>query len=464
MATRTRNTRQPRPRQAQPRRHPALGRRGTVAVMVAAVGIPGLLAFAGLAVEVGNWYLIRRQAQTAADLAALAGVAVKGGQVTADAATKARNAAIGTAAVNGFDDAHADITVTVNPPPTAGTYANNANAVEVLISRTVRGQFLDAFMPGNGFTRTVSARGLALLTNTGAPCVNAKKQVRIASVSNARFENCLVQSNGTASDALLMDSSSTIEGDFSSSGGCSGSNCNDKKLTVQLNAPQLQNPFADLDSITPPNSTVLTKPANTTYDFPNNAKMTPGVYRGGSSGRFTSNGTNTLTTYKLASRSSVTLTSGTYYFHNANLALESMSTLKCEGCTFVFTGDSPAQVGTLSIKSNSSLHLTAPPLTGGDTGLGGMLFVRAGGTAGDGSNPGVEFSSNSSLHLAGGQYFGESYVKYHSNSSGGGKLCNGMVAGTVDFTSSSSVHVSLDGCQDGNYRVPRNTPQAYLVE
>jgi hypothetical protein len=254
-------------------------------------------------------------------------------------------------------------------------------------------------------------------------------------------------------------------------GQCSGNNCTTYASKIRTRVAAAQNPFADLDSITPPGSTLYTGSASQVLDkTPAGAQWTasnfkPGVYRGHSTGSWSSSsGSNTLTTYKLASRSSLTLTPGTYYFHNANLVVESNSTLTCDGCTFVFTGDSPSKVGTLSIKSNSSLTLKAPSLTSGDPGLGGMLFVRAGGTTGQEGKPAVDITSNSSFTASGGQYFGNSYTRWGSNSSNNADLCNGMVTGTLDMSSTSSTTMSVAGCATSNWRTPQIASEVFLVE
>lgn len=84
------------------------GERGYVLVMSALLMLP-LLAFAGFAVDVGSWYLYANRMQRAADAAALAGV------VWMPNDERAEQVALETAKANGFDDAAADIAVTVTP-------------------------------------------------------------------------------------------------------------------------------------------------------------------------------------------------------------------------------------------------------------------------------------------------------------------------------------------------------------
>ena len=91
------------------RRRTALkGERGYVLIMSALLMLP-LLAFAGFAVDIGSWYMYANRMQRAADAAALAGV------VWMPNDERAEQVALETAKANGFDDAAADIVVTVTP-------------------------------------------------------------------------------------------------------------------------------------------------------------------------------------------------------------------------------------------------------------------------------------------------------------------------------------------------------------
>src|SRR5438876_4619844 len=83
-----------------------------------------LLAFVGMAFDVGYLQWSRRRAQTAADAAALAGAwAVQsGGPGTTEGKYSSK--------INGFEDGVNGVTVTINNPPLSGSYAGTAGAVE----------------------------------------------------------------------------------------------------------------------------------------------------------------------------------------------------------------------------------------------------------------------------------------------------------------------------------------------
>ena len=77
---------------------PLKGERGYVLIMSALLMLP-LLAFAGFAVDIGSWYTYANRMQRAADAAALAGV------VWMPNDERAEQVALDTAKANGFDDA-----------------------------------------------------------------------------------------------------------------------------------------------------------------------------------------------------------------------------------------------------------------------------------------------------------------------------------------------------------------------
>ncbi|MCU0267749.1 MAG: pilus assembly protein TadG-related protein, partial [Acidimicrobiales bacterium] len=87
---------------------PLVGDGGYVVALTGLLILP-LIAAVGLAVDLGAWYARAAQMQKAADAAALAGAAYLPDEGLAAIRAQA------VAAQNGFDDADADITVTVTP-------------------------------------------------------------------------------------------------------------------------------------------------------------------------------------------------------------------------------------------------------------------------------------------------------------------------------------------------------------
>ncbi|MEA2007723.1 MAG: pilus assembly protein TadG-related protein [Chloroflexota bacterium] len=100
-------------------------------IVLIALALVGLMAFAALAIDGGMVYSDRRQAQNAADAAALAGAYAKiwGNNWSEAALTRAEE--------NNFNDNGTSNTVTVNNPPASGPYAGDDEYVQVFIEAHV---------------------------------------------------------------------------------------------------------------------------------------------------------------------------------------------------------------------------------------------------------------------------------------------------------------------------------------
>jgi uncharacterized membrane protein len=129
----------------------------TVMTALAMAVLLGLVAFA---TDIGLFLIAKRQMQTAADSAAMAGAAeINYGDVTA--------AAQADSAQNGFTNGSNGVTVAVNAP-TTGPHKANAGYVEVIVSQSQPTIFMKILNRG---AMVVSARAVA--TNVPAPsCVN----------------------------------------------------------------------------------------------------------------------------------------------------------------------------------------------------------------------------------------------------------------------------------------------------
>jgi hypothetical protein len=122
-----------------------------------ALVLPVLLGFMALGVDAANFYLERREAQSAADLAALAGV-----KSLPSNAKQARNDACAVAELNDYTTSS-----TYPCPPVIVTtpYASADTRIEVVVDETVDTFFmpiLSFFASGDFSSRTISARAVAL--------------------------------------------------------------------------------------------------------------------------------------------------------------------------------------------------------------------------------------------------------------------------------------------------------------
>ena len=170
-------SRMPRPRSrlgSRPDRRK--GKDGQIIVLFA-LCLVAIIAMAGLLIDGGMAWSNRRQAQAAADTAALAAAQAASGGTMTDAETKAR----AIAAVNGFGagkdcagnalpDSLDGVTkdgVTVNRPPLSGQHIGDTGFVEVVTTRAMHTAFAGAIgMP----CWMVSARAVASIKSQVATC------------------------------------------------------------------------------------------------------------------------------------------------------------------------------------------------------------------------------------------------------------------------------------------------------
>ncbi len=106
------------------------------ALIIVVLAIVALAGMAGLVVDGGNVFLDRRNAQNAADSAALAAALKRGRGEQNVAAT-----ALSSAAQNGYNNNGTSNIVEVHYPPASGPYKNNAEYIQVIITSRVKTTF-----------------------------------------------------------------------------------------------------------------------------------------------------------------------------------------------------------------------------------------------------------------------------------------------------------------------------------
>jgi Flp pilus assembly protein TadG len=153
-------------------------RRGAVAVAVAIL-LPVLIGFAGIGIEVGLWFAVQRQNQSAADAAAISAAleyAEKGGTTNLSAATAA---ATTTATYNLFNTSPPN-TITVSLCYNfTGSSCNTGggtipNAVQVVLTQPLNTTFAN-FVNVN--TVTITTRAIAAISS---PCSGSPQCVYLA--------------------------------------------------------------------------------------------------------------------------------------------------------------------------------------------------------------------------------------------------------------------------------------------
>jgi hypothetical protein len=358
--------------------------RGQVMVLVA-IALVALVGFVALAVDMGFMWGARRRMQSAADAAAQAGA------IASRESQNVTTAADDTASLNGFTNGASGVTLTVNNPY-AGCGAS-ANCVQVIIDQPQPTYFLRALGIS---TIDVKASAASGTINSGA-CVYALSPSAspglLVQGSTSVSLSCGTVVNSTQSPAAQCKGAA---GSFTATavsvaGSVSGSCFTPSPITGTSETPD---PFSYLGS----------QPAcSGSATFTPNVSG-PGSYCGG---------------ITLHGNSNVTLSSGTYNLGSGGLTINGSTTFSGTGVTFITSG-------TVSIKGNATLTLSAP--TSG-TYKGVLFWDTSSGTS--------DFSGASSATMDGAFYFPNGTLVYTGDSSASGYTV--IAAGTLQFKGNASL-------------------------
>lgn len=327
-------------------RSDARWRRGTVTVWVL-LGLTAIVGVLALGMDGGRLQEERRHGQATADAAALAAAADLYKNWWAnhgvDVTNSAQNAALASAAANGYANDGTTSVVTVNIPPTQGTFAGQKCYVEVITEYRLPGTF------GKIFTRNdlpVKARAVArgqpakiglLLLSPNASNAFLNKALALAVLGNPIIVNSSDgQAFNEATLGLIAASRYDVTGNFINSG------------AIMLGAMNTGiRPTADpLRRLAVPN--VAASPVQSAKPLVINSILPtilkPGVYQGG---------------IQIKGASIVVMNPGVYILEGGGLQVQNLATLAGLGVTIYNTqGAFPA--GPISITSLGKVALTAP--------------------------------------------------------------------------------------------------------
>jgi hypothetical protein len=166
------------------------GERG-FAILAYALMIFVILGITGLAVDAGYLQWQRRLMQSAADAAAMGALReMELGRTNSQPQFDLTVAARNDAALNGFTHGQNNVTVTLNNPPVSGAFASVNTAAQAIISRSY-----STFFMGVLGTRTVTV---------------SAQSVAQTSTTYGSIGGCIFALNPTASDALNLESGTTL--------------------------------------------------------------------------------------------------------------------------------------------------------------------------------------------------------------------------------------------------------------
>jgi Flp pilus assembly protein TadG len=363
------------------------GATGQVLVLVA-IGIIVVMGFAALAVDVGQFWSVRRDMQTAADAGAVAGaIALRLSQDPTAAANSAT-------AMNGFTNGTNSVTVKVNNPPASGIYAGNTSYVEVIVTQPQPTYFMRVL----GYNRvTVGARSVASSVNSPA-CFYAldpsSSGAATVSGSSAVTLDCGAMINSSNSSALVGNGGATLTAaNIGVAGGYSGGGFTPIPITGIAPAPD---PLAYLQ---PP----TVGACNFTNVHVGNGgaadNLQPGVYCGG---------------IQVSGNNPVTFASGVYILEGGLKVTAKNATISGTDVMFYNTQSAGYSYGEIALSGSTTVHLSAP--TTGQ--YPGILFFQ------DRSIPtgakGSTITGSSGSTFDGAIYFPTTAVSYSGSSSSDG--------------------------------------------
>src|SRR5215469_11437004 len=442
-------------------------RRGATAMVFALTSI-ALMGLVGLGAEAGNWYVMKRAGQNAADAAAMAGALTLGtasgaSGCTTSLQTTASTSGTTVASGNGFTSGTGGVTVTVQAPPWNGSYTSHPCAAEAQITQVISTVFASA-IPGTASSMTVNNVAVAEVVKLTQSCALALNQITVNGASTTiNGTNCGFEANSTASNALnFAGNNASLSGTaLATPGGCSGTVCSSLSNMMTHATPGV-NPFTAIyDPSTNTGLSFSTLPCmsngsgnitvsgnNVTWTNPISPSWTSSsekAYCGGNN-----------TTLTVGNGSTLTLTPGTYIFSNISLKFTGgtincptctcppvASATTCTGVTIILTGTSAAKIGTLTVTANATVTLPAPVPNTASSAFNGVLFYmdyNASDSNGNGNAP-VQITGGGNTVLWGGMYFPSVTANFGGNSNTT-STCMEIVAKNLTFGGNSTFNVA----------------------
>ena len=391
---------------------------GQIYVLVA-MAMTVLIGMAGLVVDVGLLYVDRRQMQTAADAAAVAGANALHGSSTVSAGYQ--TAATDAAGNNGFTNGVNRVSITATEVSCPG--AAGQQCVQTNVSQPVPIYLLRAL----GYTTmNVGARAIAGGVNSPA-CVfaldpTAGKAVTVdgsAGISSA----CGILVNSNDSEALYGGSSSNTV-TASAIGVQGGANTGPGWTpTPQSGIAPAPDPLMSYVEPTVPTA-CDPNPTKTNFSTSSDANLTAGTYCGG---------------IKISGTGTINFGSGLYILMGGGMAVTGGPTLNGTAVTFFNTGgmigSKPYNYGNISLAGGGTVTFSAP--TSGPQ--QGMLFLDDRSIRPTGNNTKDAISGGASSVFDGILYFPNSQLSYagSSNTAGSCTVTNAgytsLIADTLIF-------------------------------
>lgn len=414
--------------------------RGTAAVMTA-MAASSLLGIAGLAVEVGGWYVLKRNMQSAADAASMAAAQ----NLDATKSTAGIDAfAKGVTARNGFVHGQGGTAVSVASDPATGR-------VTVAVERPSTSVLLRA-AGSTQSTKTVRALAAARVVDAGArPCVHALVgSVYVNNNADLLAAGCSLVSDSAAADAFDLKngngSGRVTAANIVTHGGCEGcvAAMEGGKLTLtQSPAPTAYaglttNPYAGLNSSWAPPASATTNCRSQPAEDKQTKKigLTPGCYD----------------KIDIKPSDSADMSPGVYYVYDGPLVVK--GDLVCSACTpskgvaIVMLGKNRGTPGQVDVSSQANVRLNASRQA--DSSLDGVLIYSHdpyGTQSGNGGGRNdIDFNAGSRVRLDGAVVSFTSRLRLTGGAATDANSCTVFVVASMELKGNSGLNLAAAGC------------------
>ena len=445
-----------------------------------AILLPVLIGFAGLGIEVGLWFAVQRQNQSAADAAAISAALEYAAQIQRGVATDtaaATAAATTTANCNLFSTSSssskavcplpssASNTITLYPCygftvgvsnscNTSNSNGTSPNAVQVVLTQplnTVFANFVTAIWGPSVNTVNVTTTAIAAFSQTNPTCLLAGDTVLVnnATLSNSN-PDCWVAANSSSGSALTCNNctitgpTTVVGGDAVSNGGQLNGSPNRTYASAIANLYAATLTHAFLTSGMPKRACTPPPSAATTYTYPYG---------------------NCIIANGLSFAGTINLLPGTYWVTDGSLMLA--GALKCPTCssggagvTIIFTtlNGSAGTIGTLQVPTGGSLAITlnAPSTEP----FAGLLMVQD-------TVPGAPYLSpigtigNAGSTLSGLIYFPSTSLSFAGNTATDPSNCLVTVASSLSLT--GTIGLNDSGCATAGLTTVPTILSVFLV-
>lgn len=406
-------------------------RRGSVAFATVAALVP-LIGIVALGAEAGSWYVIKQNAQNAADAAAYSGGLRLACSKAGDPNSCENNIALDYvyrgkqfADRNKFCDPRDGTYPCTNSPPTGTTQTvqidqPTSDRVRARVSQQ-QSAYLSALL---GLTTIdIGATAIVEIKNPKDVCGlglgPSTNGITIGGSSLLSGGGCALMSN-TAAKFNSLPSFSGSGWAVNTANGCSGGHC-DVSVPHNYNVLPATNPLKVLDSKSFNSRTgPSTKPCGS------------GKVNNGNTCSLTENSASGVySDLTVNSGGTLNFAPGTYFFYNATISLG--GTVSGTGVTLILLGDS-------TINISGTVNLSAPTTNSFDSALNGVLIDDQ---APNKSKNAVTVNGGS-VAVGGTLYFPNVDVTWAGNVQNANTTCTSVIADSLTITGNS--YLSTQGC------------------